>query len=222
MGEELRGTPLLPAPPPPKPLTVFCSFLDPSFILGRVRSQTHQVKPGGSSGVSPEPSHQHGAGGSWGSALAGFQLFSPIPHFPKHPQRLPPAPGDPPSTDQEGITIFMLRVTGIRGLQGEKLGGVSSKVRETNGGRGQGPQDVCPRGLQQAGAAGDTRRSLGDPSWDPQAPRAPGQALTRAGRCISRRGGGWRREHRPSCAWGEREEEGDQGWPEHSGGHWRI
>lgn len=134
MGEVLRGTPLL---PPPKPLTVFCSFLDPSFILGRIWSQTHQVKPGGSSGVSPEPSHQHGAGGSWGSALAGLRLFSPTPHSPKHPQRLPPAPGDPPSTDQEGITIFMLRVTGIRGLQGQKLGGVSSKVRETNGGRGR-------------------------------------------------------------------------------------
>lgn len=30
----------------------------------------------------------------------------------------------------------------------------------------------------------------------------PRAALTREGRCISRRGGGWRREHRPSCAWG--------------------
>lgn len=100
MGEVLRGTPLL---PPPKPLTVFCSFLDPSFILRRVWSQTHQVKPGGSSGVSPEPSHQHGAGGSWGSALPspcrrlGFSSSVPSltsPNTPKSsfpPRETPPA-----------------------------------------------------------------------------------------------------------------------------------
>lgn len=52
---ERERHPTAPCFPSPKPLTVFCSFLDPSFILRCVRSQAHQVKPGRSSRVSPKP-----------------------------------------------------------------------------------------------------------------------------------------------------------------------
>lgn len=116
--------------PPPTPLTelltVFCSFLDPSFILGCIRSQSHQVKPGESSRLSQNLSqHQE-----CGEAGAGCALPFPGPHravdfVPPSlslPRRIPSSPV-PQSTDQEGMTIFMLRVTGIRGLWRNILGG---------------------------------------------------------------------------------------------------
>lgn len=113
-------------PPLTELLTVFCSFLDPSFILGCIRSQSHQVKPGGSSRFSQNLSQNP----KCGEAGAGASLPFPGPHravdfVPPSlslPKRVPPSPV-PQSTDQEGMTIFMLRVTGIRGLWRNILGG---------------------------------------------------------------------------------------------------
>lgn len=123
-----RGTQQLTTSPSPKLLTVFCSFLDPSFILRCVRSQSHQVKPGRSSRVSPNLS-QHPERGEAGAGCAlpfpgpnrAVDFVSPSLSLPK---RVPPSPV-PQSTDQEGMTIFMLRVTGIRGLWRNILGGLA-------------------------------------------------------------------------------------------------
>lgn len=90
-----RGTQGLSTSPSPKLLTVFCGFLDPSFILGCVRSQPHQIKPGRRCGLSP---NTPAAPRPWevGAACAlprlpqgtGFWLFSPP---------IPPTPQNPPS-----------------------------------------------------------------------------------------------------------------------------
>lgn len=72
-------------------LTVLCCLLNASLVLWGIWTQPHQVKPGKA------------------EALAATGRQPPIalsaPIFP------------PPQIYQEGITIFMLSVTGIRGLR---------------------------------------------------------------------------------------------------------
>lgn len=171
------GTQELSTSPSPKPLTVFCSFLDPSFILRCIWSQPHQVKPGRRIKVSskPLPAPRVWGSGSWvcsalpliptGQWILALQCLHPS-HSPKYiPKRVLPTPATQ-STHQEGITIFMLRVTGIRGLWRKQFGCFSSSAGEKNpsqGKRGGWPswlqlQDASPKGQQQAGA---TRPSLG-------------------------------------------------------------
>lgn len=86
-GEAHSSSPL--PPPLTELLTVFCSFLNPSFILGCIWSQSHQVKPGGSSGVSQNLS-QHPKCGEAGAGCAlpflaptGQWVLSPIPLTPQ-------------------------------------------------------------------------------------------------------------------------------------------
>lgn len=83
-------------------LTVLCGLLDAGFILWGIWTQPHQVKPGQAEAVAV------------GSSRQPLQL----PKFPSHPQ-----------THQEGITIFMLSVTGILGL-GREGGKVSGEIRQ--------------------------------------------------------------------------------------------
>lgn len=86
-------------------LTVLCCLLDASLVLGGIWTQPHQVKPGGGEKC-------------WlleGPGQPPAALSAPI--------LSPPPRTTPPPTHQEGITIFMLRVTGIRGLgRGSKKG----------------------------------------------------------------------------------------------------
>lgn len=94
----------------------------------------------------------------------GSSMLPPSSHSPNTPpKRVPPTPATQ-STDQEGITIFMLRVTGIRGLWRKQC--FSSSTREENLSHGKQRdqpsrlqlQDTSPKGRQQVGA---TRPSLG-------------------------------------------------------------
>lgn len=72
-------------------LTVLCCFLDASLIFWCVWTQPHQVKPGVEE-LAATGRPRLAPGSSLGSC-------------------------SPPQAHQEGITIFMLSVTGIRGLR---------------------------------------------------------------------------------------------------------
>lgn len=76
-------------------LTVLCGLLDASLVLWGIWTQPHQVKPRGGEVLAP--------GRPW-----------PAPCTPLSSH---PVPSTPRPTHQEGITIFMLSVTGIRGLR---------------------------------------------------------------------------------------------------------
>lgn len=81
-------------------LTVLCCLLDAGLVLWGIWTQPHQVKPEG------------------GAVLAATGRPWPAPS-PAALSAAVPAP----ATHQEGITIFMLSVTGIRGLgRGGKKG----------------------------------------------------------------------------------------------------
>lgn len=104
----------------------------------------------------------------------------------------------------------MLRVTGIRGLQGQKLGGVSSNARETNGGRG--------RRTSASGGCGEHPQVPGGSRRPPE----PLAKHLRVGADVFHVGEADGGESIGPAVPGGREEKGDQGWPEHSGGRWRI
>lgn len=66
----------------------------------------------------------------------GFSAPPSLPLPKIHPQRVPPSPATQ-STDQEGITIFMLSVTGIRGLQRKQFGCFNSSAQVENPSQGE-------------------------------------------------------------------------------------
>lgn len=92
---------------------------------------------------------------------------SSSPH-PSHSLKgVPPTPATQ-STDQEGITIFMLRVTGIRGLQRKQFGCFSSmqekKIRAKGSGVTVPPAHSCRTPLPR-----DSSRLVPpDPAWELQ------------------------------------------------------
>lgn len=75
-------------------LTVLCRLLDASLVLRGIWTQPHQVKPGKAEALELRK-----------TPASTLQLPLPRPH-----------------THQEGITIFMLSVTGIRGLRKTREG----------------------------------------------------------------------------------------------------
>lgn len=106
-------------------LTVFCGLLDTSLILWGIWTQPHQVKPG----------EQR----QWQLLETLGQTLTPCSPLSTHlPQ---------PHTHQEGITIFMLSVTGIRGL-----GRDSQKGPPCSGGRRKPQQRAWEWGRAAPGA----------------------------------------------------------------------
>lgn len=100
-----------------KGLTVLCCLLDASLILWCIWTQPHQIKPGGA------------------EALAADGRPRPAHSASTSPQ-----------THHEGITIFMLSVTGIRGLGRDGRKGLSRRDEETTAESKSSPWGPLPAG----------------------------------------------------------------------------
>lgn len=102
-------------------LTVFCSFLDPRFILWDVRAETHEVKPWQMSRHKKKLENLEICScvnvflNTW--AFCGFQGNGTQRSFTT-------------PTHHAGIIPFMLRVTGIESLQEERDQNMIIRIRD--------------------------------------------------------------------------------------------